>query len=169
MVVDINKVIILDGIFTTIDRLAFRDSANTGMYNDQFWQWDSAESWTKRLIDEAADYFPIGGIYGYETWTHKNTRPDSDYHNNWHYDKDEVRWDRNHRLSFPMFTIVYYLKIDNLKGGEIKLETGITVEPKQNRMIIFGQAIKHRVNVFAGERHSIIINPWARKLEGYKT
>ena len=162
------RCMIIDGILTTRDLLAFRDTANTGIYDDKFWKITSAELWTEILIDRASDYFSIDNIYGYETWTHKNTRPGSDHHNEWHYDKDEVRWERNHRLSVPMFTIVFYLKVDNLNGGKIKLENGIEIQPRENRMIIFEKRIKHRVEEFTGERHSIIINPWDRKLEGYE-
>ena len=62
--------------------------------------------------------------------------------------------------------MVFYTKVKNLKGGELLIEDTIVV-PKENRLVIFGPGLNHKVNEFQGERVSFNINPWNRKLDKY--
>ena len=53
------------------------------------------------------------------------------------------------------------------KGGELIVEDTI-ITPKENRVVIFGPGLIHKVNEFEGQRVSLSINPWNRLLEKYK-
>ena len=44
------RCMIIDGVLPTRDLLAFRDLANTGIYDDKFWKITSPELWTELLI-----------------------------------------------------------------------------------------------------------------------
>ena len=156
-------IIIVDNVFNPKELEEYKKFIKSTKIH-RWYHKDQIDKYSTKLIEIIDKYFNTLKVKGYEFWLHNNTRPTE----GWHYDKDEVRWERNHRLSVPMFTIVFYLKVDNLTGGKIKLENGIEIQPRENRMIIFEKRIKHRVEEFTGERHSIIINPWDRKLEGYE-
>ena len=71
------------------------------------------------LAHKASSYYDIQQLKGMEMWTHLNTRPQGDMAGGWHYDKDEHRWATNKILSFPVCSLVYYTKVENLYGGRL--------------------------------------------------
>ena len=62
-----------------------------------------------------------------------------------------------------MCSIVYYLTVENLEGGELVINN-VTITPKENSMIIFSSGLEHEVKDFTGTRVSIAVNPWETKL-----
>ncbi len=110
------------------------------------------------LIHLTNEFINISSCVGYEFWTRLNTNVGG-----WHQDKDEVLYERENVLSYPLCTILYYPYIKNLKGGQLLLEDDI-IMPRTNRMIIFASGMSHNVENFTGERTSMIINPWSKKL-----
>ena len=159
-----NKVIIIDDFFEKDCLKNIQEKADLNKFEDKWFSVNKPETYTYHIIEAGADYFPIAGIVGYETWTHKNTRPTSDRYFDWHYDKDEYRWSLNQVLRFPLFSAVFYAQA-NCFGGQLLMEHGVQIEPKVNRLILFEGGVKHRVRKFRGTRYSININPWNRKLE----
>ena len=108
----------------------------------------------KSLLSECKEYYNLSNYVGYEFWTQNNTRP-----SDWHYDKDENYYNLTGSYKYPICSIVYYLKVNNLEGGLLHLEDNI-IFPKRNRMVIFPPGICHYVEDFSGERVSILVNPW---------
>ena len=108
----------------------------------------------KSLLNECSKYYNLDLCLGYEFWTQNNSRP-----TDWHYDKDEQLWETTGNYKFPICSIVFYLKVNNLVGGLLHLGDTI-ITPKTNRMIIFPPAVFHYVEEFEGERISFLLNPW---------
>jgi len=167
MVVNIKKLIIIDDLLEIGSLKSFLEKVEFDKFENKWFYMDKPETYTKHIINIGADHFPIAGIVGYETWTHKNTRPESDKFHEWHYDKDEYRYSINQILRFPIFSAVFYIKID-CSGGNLIMENGVEIKPKTNRLVLFEPGLKHRVEKFEGTRYSININPWRRRLEAYK-
>mgnify|MGYP003640622520 CR=1 FL=1 len=119
----------------------------------------------KHIIETyVSKYFNISKLVGFEMWTHNNTRPIGDINEGWHYDKDEYFYKINKVLRFPIFSAVLYLKIKNLVGGRLVFDDA-KVTPKENRLVLFGPGLRHGVEGYSGERVSLNINGWNRKLE----
>tara|TARA_R100001079_G_scaffold108700_1_gene79710 strand:- start:1484 stop:1978 length:495 start_codon:yes stop_codon:yes gene_type:complete len=112
-----------------------------------------------KFVDIASNYFDLSSCVGYEFWTHKNTRPPE----GWHYDKDELLFEKDGIYDYPLCSMVYYPFIENLEGGKLHLECDV-VTPKENRLIIFSPKTYHYVEPFKGERVSLLINPWKKIL-----
>ena len=159
-----NKVIIIDDFFDKYCLKNLQEKVDLGKFENQWFNMDKPETYTCNIVNTGADHFPIAGIEGYEVWTHKNSRPSSDEHFDWHYDKDEYRYSLNQVLRFPLFSAVFYVEAQCF-GGQLRLESGVEIEPKQNRLVLFQAGLKHRVQKFKGRRISLNINPWNRKLE----
>ncbi len=121
------------------------------------------------LIEKARDYFDLSSSLYYEIWEQKNTLPEGNNNMGWHYDND-VALHKYNIDKYPLCTTVYYLDIDkNLLDGKLVIRDPETseihlVQPKSNRLVIFGPRIYHTVEEFTGYRHSIICNPWNRPL-----
>jgi hypothetical protein len=113
---------------------------------------------TSKLIDVAKQFYNLTDYIGYEFWTQHNSRP-----NGWHHDKDESYHANTSKLKFPICSIVYYLIVENLKGGKLHLEKDI-ITPEENKLIIFAPGVEHYVEEFEGNRCSVLINPWAEPL-----
>jgi len=132
------------------------------------------------LINIAGTYYDLSSCGGYEFWIHNNTKPP-----NWHIDNDERRRLENNLMRFPLCSIVYYLKIENLVNGELKISHNSEIQlnstnilyqevrsnrldnkyddiiiPKENRMVLFSPGKFHSVNSFTGKRVTLVINPW---------
>ena len=110
------------------------------------------------LIHLTNEFINISSCVGYEFWTRLNTCVEG-----WHRDRDEKLYERENVLSYPLCTILYYPHVKNLTGGQLLLEDDI-IMPRTNRMIIFASGMSHNVRDFTGERTSMIINPWSKKL-----
>jgi hypothetical protein len=132
------------------------------------------------VINLAGSYYNLSTCGGYEFWIHHHTKPPT-----WHIDNDERRRDENNAMIFPLCSIVYYLQVENLMGGELKISHNNDVQlnstnavyeevrnncldnksddiivPKTNRMVMFSAGKFHMVNSFTGNRITLVINPW---------
>ena len=131
-----------------------------------------------KLLSIASSYFNLDSCTGYESWTQLNDRPGG-----WHVDLDEARKISDGIIRLPICSIIYYLKIDNVIGGQLKIshrtvKDGIqeseyikgielskvepydVITPKTNRLVMIPPGIYHKVETFKGERMSMIVNPW---------
>ena len=116
----------------------------------------------KTIMDKANNYFDLSEMKYYEAWTHENTIPGG-----MHYDKDELLYAEG-ELKFPLCSTVFYANVsDDIKGGKLLFEDGVTIEPKFNRLVIFSPGLRHGVEPFRGKRTSININPWEHKINGW--
>jgi hypothetical protein len=164
---------ILDGIFpkhllehfrTTINRsTAPFVSGYASKEGEGYFEWEEAhphKAMCKMILDKAASHMYIPtDVHGYEYWSHVNTKP-----NDIHQDKDEVAYLKHGISRFPIMSTVFYLEVDNLKGGELVFKDGIEVIPQVNRLVIFKPGLEHYVRSFRGHRVSIAVNPWSTKL-----
>jgi hypothetical protein len=108
------------------------------------------------IVRNTASFLDISKATGFEFWTHYNTR------SGWHVDQDENRFKLIKKSFPPLASIVFYGKIDKLIGGELYMEDGAKITPKQNRQVTFSQKEKHYVENFRGTRLSILLNPWEK-------
>ena len=116
----------------------------------------------KTIMDKANNYFDLSEMKYYEAWTHENTIPGG-----MHYDKDELLYAEG-ELKFPLCSTVFYANVsDDIKGGKLLFEDGVTIEPKFNRLVIFSPGLRHGVEPFRGKRTSININSWEHKINGW--
>ena len=116
----------------------------------------------KTIMDKANNYFDLSEMKYYEAWTHENTIPGG-----MHYDKDELLYAEG-ELKFPLCSTVFYANVsDDIKGGKLLFEDGVTIEPKFNRLVIFSPGLRHGVEPFRGKRTSININPWKDEIHGW--
>ena len=110
------------------------------------------------MINVAGNFHDLTSCKGYEFWSQNNTRPQ-----NWHIDQDEQLVAKTNQTRFPLCSMVYYLKIDNLRGGKLHIEDDI-ITPKSNRLVIFSPQLNHCVEPFMGDRIVLCVNPWDVKL-----
>lgn len=111
-----------------------------------------------QMLNLAGSFFDLSSCMGYEFWTHLNTRP-----RDWHIDQDEKLVSTTGQTRFPLCSVVYYVKVKNLKGGKLHIEDDI-ITPKSNRMVIFSPKLNHCVEPFMGDRITLCVNPWSFKL-----
>ena len=111
-----------------------------------------------QMINVASQMYDFTSCIGYEFWTHYNTRP-----RDWHIDKDEQMKANTGQTRFPLCSVVYYVKVDKLKGGKLHVEDDI-VTPKSNRMVIFSPELNHCVEPHMGDRIVLCVNPWSIKI-----
>jgi hypothetical protein len=160
-------IIIIDNFFEDTKSLdKFKNILEDIPPEGRWYSTDTPEEYTGYILNKASEYYNMDKIIGYEVWVHKNTKPLADYEGGWHFDKDEHRYSVNKLLRFPICSCVFYLEIQNLQGGRLIVED-VEIIPKINRLVLFGPAKRHYVEDFIGERCSININPWNRKLEEY--
>jgi len=112
------------------------------------------------VVVVASRLYDFDGCEGYEVWTHNGTRPD------WHTDKDEALYTQTGHECYPICSIVLYMTIGELSGGEFESD-GILLTPKENRLVMFDPGLAHRVREYAGARCSLAINPWRNKPETF--
>lgn len=110
-----------------------------------------------KLLAIAGKFIDLSTTEELEAWTHIDTKPD------WHYDKNEELYQATGEFVFPLGSIVYYPVIEDLVDGEF-IADGISVQPVQNRMLVFKPGLKHSVRPYTGTRFSFILNPWPKKI-----
>ena len=110
------------------------------------------------ILQITAHCVDLTGIVGYEFWDQNNNKVD------WHYDKDEVLYEKEKILKHPICSTIYYLKVNDLTGGQLVIEDDFIVTPKTNRLVIFSSDKLHTVKDFKGTRVSLLINPWDHEL-----
>ena len=129
---------------------------------NEFRSMQEAPELVKTIMDKANNYFDLSELKYYEAWTHENTIPGG-----MHYDKDELLYIEG-ELKFPLCSTVFYANVsEDIKGGKLLFENGVTVEPKFNRLVIFSPGLYHGVEGFRGKRTSININPWIEPIRGW--
>ena len=111
-----------------------------------------------QMINVASNFFDLTSCKGYEFWSHNNTEP-----RGWHIDQDEQLKGTTGQTRFPLCSMIYYVKIKDLKGGKLHIEDDI-ITPKSNRMVIFSPKLNHCVEPFMGERITLCVNPWSIQL-----
>lgn len=111
-----------------------------------------------QMINVASNFFDLNNCIGYEFWTHNNTKP-----RGWHIDQDEKLVSTTGQTRFPLCSVIYYVKVKDLKGGKLHVEDDI-ITPKSNRAVIFSPQLNHCVEPFMGDRITLCVNPWSVKL-----
>jgi len=152
------SIVILDDVFDTTDSLSHL--IDNKVEADDWYDLEAEHKYKDfclSILQIAGDYFDLSNAVGYEFWGHNGTKPD------WHYDKDEVLFEKDRTLSFPLCSTAYYLAISGMKGGELVVQQD-TITPKPNRLVIFAPGKFHTVRPFAGKRVSLLINPWDHEL-----
>lgn len=140
----------------------FLDNTSIVSCITEFKDIKEAPELVKTIMDKANNYFDLSEMKYYEAWTHENTIPGG-----MHYDKDEPLFAEG-KLNFPLCSTVFYANVsDDIKGGKLLFEDGVTIEPKFNRLVIFSPGLRHGVEPFRGKRTSININPWEHKINGW--
>ena len=112
----------------------------------------------KKMIEIASNPFDLSSCVGYEFWTHNDTVP-----KDWHIDKDEQMKIKEGVTRFPLCSMVYYVQVEDLRGGKLHIEDDI-ITPKTNRLVIFSPGKYHCVEPFLGKRTTYCLNPWSVKL-----
>ena len=111
-----------------------------------------------QMINLSSQMYDLTSCVGYEFWTHYNTIP-----RNWHIDKDEQLKIKTGYTRFPLCSMVYYVYVDELRGGKLHIEDDV-ITPKSNRLVIFSPGKYHCVEPFLGKRITLCVNPWIEKL-----
>ena len=111
-----------------------------------------------QMLNVAGAFFDLSTCKGYEFWSHFNTRP-----RGWHIDQDEKLVSTTGQTRFTLCSMVYYVKVKDLKGGKLHIEDDI-ITPKSNRMVIFSPNLNHCAEPFMGDRITLCVNPWSVKL-----
>ena len=111
-----------------------------------------------QMVNVASNFYDLTSCIGYEFWSQNNTRPQ-----NWHIDQDEQLVAKTNQTRFPLCSMVYYVKVNDLKGGKLHIEDDI-ITPKTNRLVVFSPQLNHCVVPFVGDRISLCVNPWSVKL-----
>ena len=68
------------------------------------------------LINITSKYYDLSKCGGYEFWIHNHTRPPK-----WHIDNDERRRIEDNIMIFPLCSIVYYLQVEDIINGELRI------------------------------------------------
>ena len=111
-----------------------------------------------QMINLSSQMYDLTSCVGYEFWTHYNTIP-----RNWHIDKDEQLKIKTGYTRFPLCSMVYYVYVDELRGGKLHIEEDV-ITPKSYRLVIFSPGKYHCVEPFLGKRITLCVNPWSEKL-----
>jgi len=111
-----------------------------------------------QMINLSSQMYDLTSCVGYEFWTHYNTIP-----RKWHIDKDEQLKIKTGHTRFPLCSMVYYVYVDELRGGKLHIEDDV-ITPKSNRLVIFSPGKYHCVEPFLGKRITLCVNPWSEKL-----
>ena len=138
-----------------------KKNTNEINFNERWYSLDEAhifKDFCIQMINVASNLYNLSTCKGYEFWSHNNTEP-----RGWHIDQDEQLNGTTGQTRFPLCSMVYYLKIDNLRGGKLHIEDDI-ITPKTNRLVIFSPQLNHCVEPFMGERIVLCVNPWSIKL-----
>jgi hypothetical protein len=132
---------------------------------DIYWfDWDQdhpCKEACMTLLEIGGKYIDISSAIGYETWIRINTRPAG-----WHCDQDDRLNLTQNKTSYPLCSMVYYPFVaDDLEGGRLEFEDGRIIEPKTNRLVVFGPGIRHNVEEdYIGDRISFALNPWPKPI-----
>ena len=138
-----------------------KKNTNETNFNERWYSLDEEhifKDFCVQMVNVASNFFDLTSCIGYEFWSQNNTRPQ-----NWHIDQDEQLVAKTNQTRFPLCSMVYYVKVNDLKGGKLHIEDDI-ITPKTNRLVIFSPQLNHCVVPFVGDRISLCVNPWSVKL-----
>ena len=124
-------------------------------------RWAETDYRNHIFLTEAAKTYDFTKYKGFEEWSQNNTQC------NPHVDKDEGYYQKTGKSKYPICSLIFYIEIKNLKGGELIL-AGDIIKPKSNRLVIFDPGLHHSVNEFKGTRKVFLVNPWTHKPEAFK-
>ena len=125
--------------------------------------WYSREQYEQRFsklncfFKNASLSFNFEGV---ELWTQYNTKTPR------HQDKDEHKINTNEGLSFPLYSTIIFLKVENDQEGFLMFDSGISIRPKVNRVVLFTPGTFHEVSNFKNERVTLLVNFWNYKIKG---
>ena len=160
MIIVLDDVVDFNSTFQS-DSMKILDEIDQPNINEKWYSLDEKhpfDSFCNSMVRVASQFTNLEDCIGYEFWTQKNTRPSK-----WHYDKDEQLKHNKNVVNFPLCSMVYYLIVENLDGGQLHVEDDI-ITPKTNRLVIFSPGKYHYVQPFTGKRVSMLVNPWNRDL-----
>ena len=160
MILVLDDVVDLNSTFQS-DSMKILDELDQPNINEKWYSLEEQhpfDNFCNSMIGVANQFINLDSCVGYEFWTQKNTRPSK-----WHQDKDEQLNGNESILSFPLCSMVYYLIVENLEGGQLHVEDDI-ITPKTNRLVIFSPGKYHYVQPYTGTRISMLVNPWNRVL-----
>ena len=152
-----DRYVVIDDVFDQDTTTRLYESVDNSTRNPFFYKLGEShfhDNFSYATLDVASHYFNLKTCIGYEFWTRLNRCVGG-----WHQDKDEKLYDKKGIESYPLCSIIYYVHVKNMTGGELLLGTD-TILPKSNRMVIFASGISHNVNEFTGERICLLVNPW---------
>ena len=138
-----------------------KKNTNETNFNERWYSLDEEHIFTDfcvQMVNVASNFYDLTSCIGYEFWSQNNTRPQ-----NWHIDQDEQLVAKTNQTRFPLCSMVYYVKVNDLKGGKLHIEDDI-ITPKTNRLVVFSPQLNHCVVPFVGDRISLCVNPWSVKL-----
>ena len=138
-----------------------KKNTNETNFNERWYSLDEEhifKDFCVQMVNVASNFYDLTSCIGYEFWSQNNTRPQ-----NWHIDQDEQLVAKTNQTRFPLCSMVYYVKVNDLKGGKLHIEDDI-ITPKTNRLVILSPQLNHCVDPFIGDRISFCVNPWSVKL-----
>ena len=138
-----------------------KKNTNETNFNERWYALDEEhifKDFCVQMVNVASNFYDLTSCIGYEFWSQNNTRPQ-----NWHIDQDEQLVAKTNQTRFPLCSMVYYVKVNDLKGGKLHIEDDI-ITPKTNRLVVFSPQLNHCVVPFVGDRISLCVNPWSVKL-----
>ena len=138
-----------------------KKNTNETNFNERWYSLDEEhifKDFCVQMVNVASNFYDLTSCIGYEFWSQNNTRPQ-----NWHIDQDEQLVAKTNQTRFPLCSMVYYVKVNDLKGGKLHIEDDI-ITPKTNRLVVFSPQLNHCVVPFVGDRISLCVNPWSVKL-----
>ena len=138
-----------------------KKNTNETNFNERWYSLDEEhifKDFCVQMVNVASNFYDLPSCIGYEFWSQNNTRPQ-----NWHIDQDEQLVAKTNQTRFPLCSMVYYVKVNDLKGGKLHIEDDI-ITPKTNRLVVFSPQLNHCVVPFVGDRISLCVNPWSVKL-----
>ena len=138
-----------------------KKNTNEINFNERWYSLDEEhifKDFCVQMVNVASNFYDLTSCIGYEFWSQNNTRPQ-----NWHIDQDEQLVAKTNQTRFPLCSMVYYVKVNDLKGGKLHIEDDI-ITPKTNRLVVFSPQLNHCVVPFVGDRISLCVNPWSVKL-----
>tara|TARA_Y100000361_G_scaffold116197_1_gene107084 strand:- start:292 stop:795 length:504 start_codon:yes stop_codon:yes gene_type:complete len=157
-------------IWKTIDKY-FSENEIKEIYKDKnfkpftskWYDINNLSAFQKKLLkgleeNVGENFANISKAVGVEQWTHDaslRVLPEL------HFDKDETKYEKTGELVFPLCSIILYLKVDNLRGGNLYLDGKTTIVPETGKVVYLASGILHGVTeYFEGTRLSVNLNVW---------
>ncbi|MBM3649440.1 MAG: hypothetical protein FJX11_16780 [Alphaproteobacteria bacterium] len=150
------KFIILDDVFDeeTVAAIAAFDYGR-----DDRWYALGSNPHHEKILEICARHFALDGMVGYEMWR-------NDSNPGWHarhVDKDERLYHEKKQFAYPLCSAVYYPVVEGVVGGEFYTDDARCF-PRTNRLLLFSPGTFHGVSGYSGQRISIGLNPWSRRI-----